>query len=94
VRDILCNRIALKESILQYSFVSKNRRRTKWFQMNGTAIENGHEQCVALTFTDITELKNQEEYLRKRLAFDLSAYFGQSDNMSQVTRLIRPVREI
>jgi diguanylate cyclase (GGDEF)-like protein len=72
VQDILCNRIAIRESVIQYSFVSKNRRRMKWFQMNGTAIENGHEQCVALTFTDITELKNQEEYLRKRLALDLA----------------------
>jgi diguanylate cyclase (GGDEF)-like protein len=91
VRDILCNRIALKESIIQYSFVSKNRRRTKWFQMNGTAIENGHEQYVALTFTDITELKNQEEYLRKRFALDLSTGTMNKYNlMASMQKVIEP----
>lgn len=71
VQDVFTN-IAIKYSVIQYSFQIENHHTVKWFQLNGTQIICCDEHYAALVFTDITELKQQEEQLRKNLTLDLA----------------------
>lgn len=71
VRDVFTN-IAIEESVIQYSFQMENHHAVKWFQLNGTRITYYNEHYASLAFTDITELKQQEEQLSKNLTLDLA----------------------
>jgi diguanylate cyclase (GGDEF) domain len=89
VNDILCSRIAIRDSFIQYTFRTDKRRKTKWFLINGTIISNANTQYVSLSFTDITGLKHQEEQLRKKLALDLATgtinKYSLMDSMQKIT---------
>jgi diguanylate cyclase (GGDEF)-like protein len=71
-REILLKHVEIKDDIVPYSFHSGTQHRTKWFQLNGAAINDGENDYAALSFTDVTKLKNQEEYLKKKLELDLA----------------------
>ena len=91
VNDIICNHITVTDSVMQYQYVIENRRRTKWFQLSGKLIQNENKQYALLAFADITELKLQEEKLRKKLALDLATgTMNKYSLMSSLQKLIEP----
>lgn len=71
VQDIIVNHMAIRGSIIKYTFRSP-KRKTKWFQLNGAVMENSGQPLAVLTFTDISEFKSQEKKLRKLLSLDLA----------------------
>jgi diguanylate cyclase (GGDEF)-like protein len=89
VKDALHNHIDIKDSIIQFAYRNENHRRTKWFILSSTVIPQ--TECVLLTFSDITELKQQEEQLRKRLALDLATgTMNKYSLMESMQKLIEP----
>jgi diguanylate cyclase (GGDEF)-like protein len=91
VNDIISNRIAVMDSVMQYQFIIESRRRTKWFQLSGKLIQDENKQYALLAFADITELKLQEEQLRKNLELDLATgTMNKYSLMSSLQKLIEP----
>lgn len=91
VSDIIGSHITITESAMQYQLIIENRHKMKWFQMSGTVIEIKGSQFVLLSFADITELKLQEEDLRKKLALDLATgAMNKHSLMLHLEKLVEP----
>ncbi len=71
MEEIRRNNIPIENYVSQYCFHWNNHYRKKWFQLNGNPITYCNRRFFALSFADVTELKQREIQLRKRLSLDL-----------------------
>lgn len=72
MKDIQDGKTPIHNRVIHYSFQRKNLCKFKWFLLNGTQIIRCDKHYAVLAFTDITELKQQEEQLMKNLTLDLA----------------------
>ncbi len=71
VRQILFEHADV-QSVIPYSFQAGHRNIEKWFQLYGSQIIWQGENCAALAFLDISEMKQKERHLKKKLTLDLA----------------------
>lgn len=90
-RNILLDQLPNEYAVFQYQRHGKNQHGTKWFHIAGSKVTSDDTSYAALNFVDITEQKQQEVRLKKKLILDQSTgLMNKQSLIAGIDKLINP----